>query len=191
MTEQINQQNHQVQEGSKMSRPKILKKIGNWGVVNFLKSGIGDVAEELTDVVLRGESPIKAVTDLVLGERGNDLPQSVKANAINMAESDWLNYQAEMKHEEEMAKIQNAGRERAQQAEMARMNSSSSLIKHFTYIIAIILLVGAFLLLGVLIFKEIPEANNTLFNVAFGYVFGAFTSVIAYYFGDTNKSNGK
>jgi hypothetical protein len=43
-------------------------------------------------------------------------------------------------------------------------------------------------MVGTLIFKEIPDGNKTLFTAAFGYVLGAVSTVVIFFFGDNDKN---
>lgn len=181
-----------------MSKPFWKTAVKDWGVINFVQDKIGEplkdsVLTEIAGQVARS-NPIGAVVmDLIQGDtKLNDKFTKDDFAEINRrAKVDQKVIDAEIelaKIELQMRQATLEDRANARDAEAVRMKSDSAIIRHFTYIIAIILLVGAFGLLGILIFKDVPDENMTLFNVAFGYVFGAFTSVIAYYFGDTDKA---
>lgn len=170
-----------------MKKPFWKTPVKDWGVVNFLQEkGAdigGDLVQNITDVVLRGESPVKAVADVIRGDGGKKLTQEDMAKAMELASS----LERQLEHEEKMQELENADRENARAMEKVRLQSGSAFIKRFTYILAILLIAGAFVMLGIITFTEIPEGNKTLFNVAFGYIWGSFSTVIAYYFGDNEK----
>ncbi len=48
-----------------------------------------------------------------------------------------------------------------------------------------------FALLGLLIFKAVPETNKDLLTTAMGVLFGAFTGVVGYFFGSSLGSARK
>lgn len=52
-------------------------------------------------------------------------------------------------------------------------------------LIAIILAVMFGFVLGALIFIEIPDGNSEVLYVTLGFLGGAFTTMIAFYFGDS------
>ncbi len=61
----------------------------------------------------------------------------------------------------------------------------------FQYILAIVLVVGIFVLLGVLIIHEIPDANKDLLNMVVGAIIVSFATVIGYFFGSSKGSADK
>lgn len=61
----------------------------------------------------------------------------------------------------------------------------------FMYILAIIIVVGIFVLLGILIVREVPVANKDLLNIVVGAFISAFTLVIGYFFGSSKGSADK
>lgn len=61
----------------------------------------------------------------------------------------------------------------------------------FQYILAIVIVVGIFVLLGVLIMHEIPETNKDLLNMIVGAFIASFTLVISYFFGSSKGSADK
>lgn len=176
-----------------MSKDKfdLLKKVNKWGITNALKKHVGNVGEQIADVVIRGESPVKAVADLVFGESGKDIPQNLKEQYIEMTANDFERYKIEMENELELKRLRSAERGEARSAETERATSGSGIAKHFTYYLAVAVVVCAFALLLALMIFQIPESNETLINVAFGYVWGGFTSIIAFYFGASESEKMK
>lgn len=61
----------------------------------------------------------------------------------------------------------------------------------FMYILAIAIATGLFILIGLLIYKSIPEQNKDLLNIVIGTFLAAFSSIISYFFGSSKGSNDK
>lgn len=59
------------------------------------------------------------------------------------------------------------------------------------FILAGSLIAGIFIMLGVLIFKEIPEANKELIYVVVGALVATLSSIISYFFGSSKGSTEK
>jgi hypothetical protein len=59
------------------------------------------------------------------------------------------------------------------------------------YILAGLIVLGYFALLGILTFKEVPAGNNTLYNIAMGSLLMAFATVVGYWFGSSKGSSDK
>jgi xanthine/uracil permease len=59
------------------------------------------------------------------------------------------------------------------------------------YILAVVIVVGFFVLLGLLIFKEIPPQNKDLLNIVIGTLLAAFMSVVSYWYGSSKGSADK
>jgi hypothetical protein len=59
------------------------------------------------------------------------------------------------------------------------------------YIIAGIIIIGVFTLIGFLIYKPIPEINRDVLNLTIGALLVAFASVINYWFGSSKGSSDK
>jgi hypothetical protein len=60
--------------------------------------------------------------------------------------------------------------------------------KDIRNIIAIITVIGAFILLYLMIIKPIPEGNKDTINIAIGFVFGGLVGgVSGYFFGSSKK----
>lgn len=88
--------------------------------------------------------------------------------------------------EMEMLDVQNA-----RSNELARMQASrNAFTRNMNTILAASIILGAFGLVGVLIFTDDIGGNSqTLVNVAFGAIFTAFTTVTGYYFGKSSKES--
>lgn len=159
----------------------------NWGIVNFLQKKVGkaggDIAKNIGDVVLKGESPLKAVMDVIRGSEQQFSGADV-LEAQELLERDLAMYEKEIRLEE----LENEDRQRASQQFEMMQKSDSWIVKHFVVILATIVIVFGFSMVGTLIFKEIPEGNRTLFTAAFGYVLGAVSTVVIFFFGDNDKS---
>ena len=155
----------------------------DWPIVKFLTKKIPNVAVEaasgLAEVAM-GKSPVAVIRDKLRGEIESDR---------SLSDDDKEMLLAQLESDLKMAEIEAKDRDSARQAEIARLQATGGkgFIGKFTYILAICLFIGAFLMLGIITFVEIPEGNRTLFNVSFGYIWGGFSTVIAYYFGDSER----
>lgn len=59
-------------------------------------------------------------------------------------------------------------------------------------VLAVIIVVGIFVLLYLMTMKEIPKGNEGILNTAIGFVFGgALGGVIGYFFGDKKDNDSK
>lgn len=159
----------------------------DWGVVNFLQDKIGkaggDIAKNIGDVVLKGESPVKAVMDVIRGSE-NKFSASDVLSAQEMLERDLAMYEKEIRLEE----LENEDRNRASEQFAMMQASDSWLTRNYVMLLATIVIIFGFTMVGILIFKEIPEGNKTLFTAAFGYVLGAVSTVVIFFFGDNDKN---
>jgi len=61
----------------------------------------------------------------------------------------------------------------------------------FKYIIAILVIVAFFVLLIFLMYREIPESNQTLLDLVVGALVGCFTTIVAYHWGSSAGSAEK
>jgi fluoride ion exporter CrcB/FEX len=61
----------------------------------------------------------------------------------------------------------------------------------FQYVLGGIISVGFFILLGLLIYKEIPVANNDTLNLVIGGLLGAFSTIVGYFYGSSKGSAEK
>lgn len=59
------------------------------------------------------------------------------------------------------------------------------------YIIAGVIILGLFIVLGVLLTAQIPEANKDIANTVIGALIAGFTAIISYWFGSSKGSNDK
>jgi len=59
------------------------------------------------------------------------------------------------------------------------------------YSLAALIVFGIFILVGLLIFKTMPEANKDLLILVIGNLMAAFISVISYFFGSSKGSSDK
>lgn len=159
----------------------------NWGIVNFLQEKVGkaggDIAKNIGDVVLKGESPLKAVMDVIRGSEQQFTGADV-LKAQDLLERDLAMYKKEIALQE----LENEDRQRASKQFEMMQKSQSWIVKHFVVILATIVIVFGFSMVGALIFIEIPQGNKTLFTAAFGYVLGAVSTVVIFFFGDNDKS---
>jgi hypothetical protein len=168
----------------------MMSKLGpfkDWGVVNFLQERLGkaggDIAKNIGDVVLKGESPAKAVMDVIRGSESNFSAKDVM-DAQDLLERDLALYEKEIRLEE----LENEDRERASNQFLEMQKSDSWLTRNYVMLLATIVIIFGFSMVGTLIFKEIPEGNKTLFTAAFGYVLGAVSTVVIFFFGDNDKN---
>lgn len=61
----------------------------------------------------------------------------------------------------------------------------------FMYTLAIIIIVGVFILVGILITHEIPKENKDLLNIVVGGYVTLTTMVVSYFFGSSKGSADK
>ncbi len=59
------------------------------------------------------------------------------------------------------------------------------------YVLAWVIVIGFFVLIGVMMFSPIPEANSSATNILFGALISGFTGVIGYFFGSSQSSDMK
>ena len=60
-----------------------------------------------------------------------------------------------------------------------------------TYMLGSLITIGFFGLLGILIFKSIPEGNNEVLYLAIGALISAFATVVGYFYGSSAGSQAK
>ena len=58
-------------------------------------------------------------------------------------------------------------------------------------IIAAVFGIGFFALLGLLAFREIPATNRDVYNILLGALAGSVTTIVAFYFGDSEGKQGE
>jgi len=63
--------------------------------------------------------------------------------------------------------------------------------EHYMYILASIIVVGFFVLTGILMFVELPEGTNSVVNLLFGGLVAGFATVLNYFFGSSKSSADK
>ena len=61
----------------------------------------------------------------------------------------------------------------------------------FQYVLAAIIVMGIFALLGILIKTAVPEINKDLLNIVIGSLLTAFSVVVGYFFGSSLGSAEK
>ena len=61
----------------------------------------------------------------------------------------------------------------------------------FQYFLGALVVLGFFSLLGLLIFKGIPEKNAELLYLAVGALIGSFSTVVGYFYGSSAGSAAK
>ena len=59
------------------------------------------------------------------------------------------------------------------------------------YLLAIIIVIGFFVFLSTMYFKEVPETNKEIFYMVAGALIGSFTAVVSYFFGSSKGSSDK
>lgn len=158
------------------------KPIKDWGVVKFLSKKLpkaaGDIASNVADVVLRGESPIKAVLDVI---RGGELTPEETAKAIELAQID---------HEEYLADLEDRKNARAMQIEA--LKSDDKFAKRFIYYYAAAMTAMVFFVIAMLFFVEIPEDNKRIIDMVMGVIVGTgLAGVFNFFFGSSEGSKSK
>lgn len=182
-------------------KPFYKTAIKDWGAINFIEEKIGkslpaQVIATIAEKVAKSNPITSIVMDLVTGS--DPSVDSAKFSATDMAtlikraDSDQKLIDAEIRLaeielEKQKAVIDDVAN--AREAQQFRDTSTNPFIRFFSYLLAITIVGMSFGTLGILVFKAIPETNQTLFNVAFGYIWGAFTTIVAFFFGssDTDK----
>lgn len=167
-----------------MSRKPFYKTaFSDWGLVNFLQDKVGDkagdIAKNVAEVVLMGESPVKAVMDIVRGDNSGKFSQEDILKAMDLAEKDFERY----KQEVELEKLYNEGVSNARSAELDRMRLSENWVtRNMNTIIALVVIVGYFGLVTMVIFTTIEPSAQRILDIAFGTISGALLTIIGYYF---------
>ena len=59
------------------------------------------------------------------------------------------------------------------------------------YALGALIVIGFFVLMGMLIYVTVPEGNKDVINIVIGALIGAFTSVVGYFFGSSLGSARK
>ena len=60
-----------------------------------------------------------------------------------------------------------------------------------TYLLAVVIVAGFFTLLGLLIFRQLPEDSSGVIFMLFGALSAAFGAVVQYFFGSSKGSADK
>ena len=61
----------------------------------------------------------------------------------------------------------------------------------FMYVLGAIIALGFFVILGLMVYKPVPDSNSTLLNVMLGVLGGAFTTIVSYFYGSSKGSQEK
>lgn len=163
------------------------KPFKEWGVVKFLTDKVpkaaGKVVSEVADVALRGESPIKAISDLITGD--DDFaqlsPQDI-AKAHELAKMDFEREKAFLKD------IQDA---RSMQTDIATSRHSTRLSKNFIYYFATGVAGSMLVVVLLLFFVQIPEDNKRIIDMLLGAFVGILVSIGTFFYGSSMGSKNK
>lgn len=161
------------------------KPIKEWGVVKFLSKKLpkaaGGIASNVADVVIKGESPVKAVLDVIRGEGGAELSKEEIAQAVELAEHDHKEYLAEIKDRQDA---------RAMQVE--NLKYGDRFTKRFVYWYAGAMTFLIFVVLILLFFVEIPSDNKRIIDMIIGgLVTTGLSGIFQYFFGSSEGSKNK
>jgi hypothetical protein len=101
--------------------------------------------------------------------------------------------EATMKHAEFMAEIDAKDRDSARKAHVElATNANVPLLDKLTMPILALGTVGlAFVLIAVLIFRDVPESQENIIIFALGFITSAATQVLSFYFGSSQGSKDK
>ena len=61
----------------------------------------------------------------------------------------------------------------------------------YQYVLGGLIAVGFMVLLGLLIYKGVPETNKDLLNITVGALIGSFSTLVGYFFGSSKGSADK
>jgi hypothetical protein len=61
----------------------------------------------------------------------------------------------------------------------------------YQYVLGALIVIGFFVLLYMLIRKEVPEVNKDLLNLVVGALIGSFATIVGYFFGSSKGSAEK
>ena len=59
------------------------------------------------------------------------------------------------------------------------------------YILGGLIVLGFFFILGLLLYKSIPEGNNEMLYLAVGSLIASFSTVVGFYYGSSESSQNK
>ena len=61
----------------------------------------------------------------------------------------------------------------------------------YMYFLGALIVTGMFVIIGLLVYKEMPTTNKDLLNIVIGAFIGAFLSVVGYFYGSSKGSADK
>jgi drug/metabolite transporter (DMT)-like permease len=61
----------------------------------------------------------------------------------------------------------------------------------FQYVLGAMIALGFFVLIGLLLYKTVPEGNKDILNLVVGALIGSFTAIVGYFFGSSLGSSEK
>ena len=155
------------------------KPVKDWGVFKFLENKapkiLGDVASGALEIAT-GQNPIKVVKDKISKAINNSSELSVedKKQALEKL-------QADMDHEETMKKLELQDMESARTAEIQRMKYGGKLAGNFTFILAMVAV------LGFLALVFIPGIDPATRGKAFSIFTLILGSIFQHYFGKSER----
>lgn len=161
------------------------KPIKDWGVVKFLTKKLPkagkDIATNVADVVIGGESVSKAVGDIIRGNEGDQLSKEDIAKAYELAELDQKRYQMEL-----------ADRQDARSMQVENLKHGDRFTKRFVYWYAGAMTFLIFVVLILLFFVEIPSDNKRIIDMIIGgLVTTGLSGIFQYFFGSSSGSKQK
>lgn len=179
-------------------KPLFKTPIRDLGVINFIQEKIGEplkdsVISDIAESVVK-QNPIGSVVmDLIQGdEKINDKFTKADLGEVSrLAKMDQKVIDAEVRLAElelERERLDNEDRSRATEQFLEMQKSDNWMTRNYVVLLATLIVTFGFAMVGTLIFKEIPEGNRTLFTAAFGYVLGAVSTVVIFFFGDNDKN---
>jgi len=144
-------------------------------VANLINNGMHKVADE---VVEKGVDAVQQKLGMELKPEGEATPEY---NAKLQEEAN--------RHSEFMAALDEKSAQRATDMQMAAMNSSDQFIRRFLYYYAWFWGVFAGSYFFAVSFLPVDNHNRDFINIILGFLIGtAVPAIIAFFFGQTNKS---
>lgn len=163
------------------------KPFKEWGVVKFLTNKVpkaaGKVVGEVADVALRGESPLKAISDLLTGD--DDFAQLSPEDIAKAREL------AQMDFEREKAYLKDIQDARGMQTEIGTSQHSTRLSKNFIYYFAMGVAGSMLIIVLLLFFIQIPEDNKRIIDMLLGAFVGILVSIGTFFYGSSMGSKNK
>ena len=158
------------------------KKLANMGFIDLLTKK----APKL------GAKAAAVVASIATGGRSDQVLELFKKEvglSTELSNDDKEIILTQMQHDLNEFKMEMQDVQNARDGELARMKASkNAFTRNMNTILAASIILGAFALVGVLIFTDDIGGNSqTLVNVAFGAIFTAFTTVTGYYFGKSSR----